>query len=87
MEKFFVPHELKTIEIDVEKKVFKINGENFGKGCTGFTITCGGLDDFSIEVELNARIQYATYQGKSLTFVKEHPAYALNIRKAEDNTR
>lgn len=39
IEKIFVPHELKTVEIDVEKRKFKINGEDFGKHCTGFTIT------------------------------------------------
>lgn len=38
--KIFVPHELKTIEIDVEKKIFRVNGEEFGKGCTGFQIYC-----------------------------------------------
>lgn len=38
--KIFTPHELKTIEVDVEKKIFKVNGEDFGKNCTGFTISC-----------------------------------------------
>lgn len=38
--KIFVPHELKTIEIDVEKKIFRVNGEDFGKDCTGFSLYC-----------------------------------------------
>ena len=38
--KIFTPHELKTIEVDVEKKIFKVNGEDFGKNCTGFSINC-----------------------------------------------
>ncbi|MDE5965866.1 MAG: hypothetical protein K2G89_03445 [Lachnospiraceae bacterium] len=38
--KIFVPHELKTIEIDVEKKIFRVNGEDFGKNCTGFSVDC-----------------------------------------------
>lgn len=38
--KIFTPHELKTIEVDVEKKIFKVNGEDFGKNCTGFSISC-----------------------------------------------
>lgn len=38
--KIFVPHELKTIEIDVEKKIFRVNGEDFGKDCTGFSLCC-----------------------------------------------
>ena len=31
MSKIFVPHELKTIEVDTEKKIFRINGEDFGE--------------------------------------------------------
>lgn len=38
--KIFTPHELKTIEVDVEKKIFKVNGEDFGMNCTGFSISC-----------------------------------------------
>ena len=33
MNKIFVPHELKTIEVDTEKKIFRINGEDFGREC------------------------------------------------------
>ena len=40
MNKIFVPHELKTIEVDTEKKIFRINGEDFGRECTGFIISC-----------------------------------------------
>lgn len=44
--KIFTPHELKTIEVDVENKIFRVNGENFGKNCTGFTIS-GAVGDFN----------------------------------------
>lgn len=44
--KVFVPHELKTIEVDVEKKIFRVNGEDFGKNCTGFSIS-GAVGDFN----------------------------------------
>ena len=76
MEKLFMPHELKTVEIDVEKRSFKINGEDFGKNCTGFTMTCNGVDDFNIRVEVDTTVQFATYNGKSRTSVEEHPAFA-----------
>ena len=29
----FIPKELKTLEIDIENKTFKINVENFGQKC------------------------------------------------------
>lgn len=46
--KIFTPHELKTIEVDVEKKIFKVNGEDFGKNCSGFSISCatGNFDEW-----------------------------------------
>lgn len=44
--KIFTPHELKTIEVDVEKKIFRVNGEDFGKHCTGFSIS-GSVGDFN----------------------------------------
>lgn len=57
MEKLFIPHELKTIEVDVEKKTFRVNGEDFGKGCTGFSITCLGYNEFDIRVEVETTIR------------------------------
>lgn len=43
--KIFVPHELKTVEIDVEKKIFRVNGEDFGKDCDHFAIFCSSQRD------------------------------------------
>ena len=61
MDKIFTPHELKTIEIDVEKNIFKINGESFGKGCTGFAIYCNGHKDFEIRVEVDTTVVISSY--------------------------
>lgn len=63
MGKIFTPHELKTIEVDAEKKIFKINGEDFGDGCTGFLISCTP-DDFDIRVEVDTTIHFANYSDK-----------------------
>lgn len=34
------PHKLKTLEIDIENKIFRINGEDFGKKCKSVSIVC-----------------------------------------------
>lgn len=63
MSKIFIPHKLKTIEVDTEKKVFKINGEEFGRGCTGFRITCQRYDEFDIRVEVDTTVHLVTIRG------------------------
>lgn len=60
MGKLFVPHRLKTIEIDVEKNIFRINGEDFGEGCTGFSITCLGYGEFDIRVEVDTTVRFVS---------------------------
>lgn len=60
--KIFAPHHLKTIEVDTENKVFKVNGEDFGVGCTGFLIECTGYEEFSIEMRIDTHVRYARYQ-------------------------
>lgn len=62
MSRFFVPQELKTIEVDAEKKIFRINGEDFGKNCTGFSIRCNRYDDFEVRVEIDTTVVFATYK-------------------------
>lgn len=63
--KIFVPHELKTIEIDVEKKIFRVNGEDFGRRCTGFSIDCSVDRDkkefFKVGASIKATIEFANY--------------------------
>lgn len=59
--KIFVPHELKTIEVDVENKIFRVNGEDFGKDCNGFTITCRRYDDLEVRIEIGTTVVLTTY--------------------------
>lgn len=62
--KIFVPHELKKVEIDVEKRIFRINGEDFGKSCEYFTISCtaGGEDRFwEIHMSVGTEMCFANY--------------------------
>lgn len=62
--KIFVPQELKTIEIDVEKKIFRVNGEDFGKRCTGFSIDCrtsrSDEERYSVCVDIDTDIRFRT---------------------------
>ena len=61
--KVFIPQELKTLEIDTEKRIFRINGEDFGKGCTGFTIRCdaGKEDFFLINMSIDTTLHFLSY--------------------------
>lgn len=57
------PRELKTVEIDVEKKIFRVNGEDFSK-VTGFNLSCKpSLSDrkkdwFQVLLSLESNIRY-----------------------------
>ena len=73
MDKIFVPHELKTIEVDTEKKMFRINGEEFGKDCTGFTITCQRYDSFDIRVEVDTTVRFVSIRNGQCVSDLEHP--------------
>lgn len=56
-----IPQEIKTLEVDTEKKIFKLNGIDFGKGCEDFVISCTGGEGFKFRMELSKRIIYANY--------------------------
>lgn len=75
MNKIFILHELKTIEVDTEKKIFRINGENFGDGCTGFTISCTP-GEFKIRVEIDTTVEFANYSDKGE--LKQQEEYKRN---------
>lgn len=79
MKSIFVPHELKTIEVDVSKKIFRINGEEFGEGCTGFRITCHRYDEFDIRVEVDTTVHLVTIRGgkcvKSVSYETSDPQF------------
>lgn len=57
-----VPNVLKTIEVDVEKKIFNVNGEPFGRRCTGFTISCEAGEGFEIQMDINTTVRLSTYK-------------------------
>ena len=60
--KIFVPHELKTVEIDVEKKIFRVNGEDFGKDCTSFNLDCStrrlDAERYSVCMDIDTDIRF-----------------------------
>lgn len=56
-----IPQEIKTLEVNTEKKIFKLNGVDFGDGCTDFSISCTGGEGFRIRMELSKRIICANY--------------------------
>lgn len=53
-----LPNELKTIEIDTEKKIFKVNGEDFGERCTGFYIHGDAVEGFNVRMNVNTGVLY-----------------------------
>lgn len=57
------------MEIDFEKKVFKINGVDFGNGTTDFFISFEAGGDFNVYMDAHTRVRFATYDlnGKKLT--------------------
>lgn len=59
-ENIFTPHELKTVEIDVEKKIFKINGMDMGKGCSDLNINFN-YKGSTIKVESRSIIEFSSY--------------------------
>ena len=69
----FVPHVLKSIEVDTDKKIFRVNGEDFGKGCTGFTITCNEYESFDIRVEIQNTVRYVSIRDGECVSDTEHP--------------
>lgn len=56
-----VPQEIKTLEVNTEKKIFKLNGVNFGDGCDYFAISCTGGEGFKIHMVLSKHIICANY--------------------------
>ena len=56
-----VPQELKMLEIDTEKRIFKLNGVDFGDRCECFEMACEGGEDFIVRMEFSQRIVVANY--------------------------
>ncbi len=58
---FIPPMELKTIEVDVEKRIFNVNGKPFGENCTAFSIRCDAVDGYKIRMEIDTTVHLASY--------------------------
>lgn len=86
MSNIFIPHELKTIEVDTKEKNFKINGEEFGRGCTGFTITCQRYDSFDIRVEVDATVRFVSIREGKCVADTEHPVRASWYSDGQETT-
>ncbi len=56
-----VPQEIKTLEVDVEKKIFRLNGIDFADGCDYFSVSCEGGKGFHVRMELNKKIVCTNY--------------------------
>lgn len=88
MKEIFIPHELKTLTIDTEKKIFEINGEEFGRDCEGFTIWCDGPGRFNIRMELDARVRYVHYENNEIvsdkTGIPCSGEWMDNLQKSSD---
>lgn len=86
--KIFAPHHLKTIEVDTENKIFKVNGEEFGRDCTGFTIWCDGPGRFNIRMDLDARVRYVHYENNEIvsdeTGVPHSGEWTDNLKKSRN---
>lgn len=52
---------LEKIEIDVDKKIFKINGIDFGHDCSSFSICCDTTKGFLIEMKMDTTVTLANY--------------------------
>ncbi len=61
---FIVPQELKTIEVDVEKRIFKVNGKPFGEDCKAFAISCDAVDGYRIRMDIDTTVHLASYRMK-----------------------
>ena len=68
--KIFAPHELKTVEIDVEKKIFRVNGEDFGKNCDEFYISCSTKSNrepsefLKVDMRIGTQIIFGDYDNE-----------------------
>lgn len=64
-DKLFDFPKLETVEIDVNKKIFKINGIDFGHRCSGFDIYCDTENGFIVRMEVKTTVTFANYDLKT----------------------
>lgn len=56
-----IPQKFKTLEVDAEKKIFRLNGVDFGNNCDFFSVSCEGGEGFKVRVELRKEIICVNY--------------------------
>lgn len=56
-----LPNELETIEIDVKKRKFLINGKSFGRSL-GFTLSLDTRDGYKAEMQIGTNVEFAGYE-------------------------
>lgn len=66
-----VPQKIKTLEVDTEKKIFRLNGIDFAEGCDYFEVSCKGGEGFRVRMELNKRIVCANYDFDTKALIGE----------------
>lgn len=54
----FELNELKTIEVDIEKGIFNVNGKPFGEDATFFSISCDGAEGYTVRVHMSADVKF-----------------------------
>lgn len=59
--KAFELNELKTIEVDVEKGIFNVNGKPFGENATFFSISCDGAEGYTVRVQISADVKFLSH--------------------------
>ncbi|MCM1233498.1 MAG: hypothetical protein NC489_25565 [Ruminococcus flavefaciens] len=79
-ERFIPDRELETVEIDVKNKKLRVNGREFGKDATAFSLSCNALQDTDKWWEVTLRIAtdvtyFASYDidGKITSSEERHP--------------
>ena len=56
-----IPQEIKTLEVDVKKKIFRLNVIDFAEVCDFFSVVCQGGKGFRVRMELNKKIVCTNY--------------------------
>ncbi len=51
MNEIFDVPKLETVEIDVNKKIYRVNGKDFGKHCVGFEMACDVTRGFKLKID------------------------------------
>lgn len=56
-----LPNELRTIEIDVKKRKFLINGESFGRSLN-FTLSLDTENGYNAKIKIGTNVEFRSYE-------------------------